>query len=66
LIPTTEKTGGEEPKTPGLTRNYENLQYLSGLGNQHTTEQLPEAIPKTQNSPQKCNYGLYAEQVSGT
>ena len=30
------------------------------------TEALPDALPKGQNSPQKCNYGLYAEQLSGT
>jgi hypothetical protein len=24
------------------------------------------ALPQGQNSPQKCNYGLYAEQLSGT
>jgi homogentisate 1,2-dioxygenase len=23
-------------------------------------------LPKNQNSPQKCPYGLYAEQLSGT
>jgi len=30
------------------------------------TEALPGALPRGQNSPQKCNYGLYAEQLSGT
>ena len=27
---------------------------------------LPGALPQGQNSPQKCNYGLYGEQLSGT
>ena len=42
------------------------LKYQSGLGNHFETECLPGALPKTQNSPQKPPYGLYAEQLSGT
>ena len=41
-------------------------QYLSGFGNHFETEALPDALPVGQNSPQKVNYGLYAEQLSGT
>src|ERR671938_1098768 len=40
--------------------------YLSGFGNSFETEALPGALPVGQNSPQKVNYGLYAEQLSGT
>ena len=40
--------------------------YLSGLGNDFETEALPGALPQGRNSPQKCNYGLYGEQLSGT
>ena len=40
--------------------------YMPGFGNDFETEALPEALPHGQNSPQKCNYGLYAEQLSGT
>lgn len=40
--------------------------YMSGFGNDFQTEALPEALPDGQNSPQKCNYGLYGEQLSGT
>lgn len=40
--------------------------YMSGFGNEFATEALPNALPKAQNSPQKCEYGLYAEQLSGT
>lgn len=43
-----------------------NLSYLSGFGNQHATEALPDALPVGRNSPQKCPYGLYAEQLSGS
>jgi len=39
--------------------------YQSGFANQFETEALPQALP-TQNSPQHCPYGLYAEQLSGT
>jgi len=40
--------------------------YMSGFGNTFETEVLPGALPVGRNSPQKCNYGLYAEQLSGT
>jgi homogentisate 1,2-dioxygenase len=44
----------------------ENLQYMTGFANELATEALPGALPEHQNSPQKCAYGLYAEQISGT
>ena len=40
--------------------------YMPGFGNDFETEALPEALPQGMNSPQKCNYGLYGEQLSGT
>jgi len=40
--------------------------YQSGFGNQFATESLPGALPEGRNSPQRCPYGLYAEQLSGT
>ncbi len=40
--------------------------YMPGFGNDFETEALPDALPQGRNSPQKCNYGLYAEQLSGT
>src|SRR4029453_13804837 len=40
--------------------------YLSGFGNQFETEALPGALPVGRNSPQRCAYGLYAEQLSGS
>ena len=42
------------------------LSYLSGWGNECSSEALPGALPTEQNSPQQCPYGLYAEQFSGT
>ncbi|CAI5723360.1 unnamed protein product [Hyaloperonospora brassicae] len=45
---------------------WNSLPYLSGFGNTFCSEALPNALPKGQNSPQKCPYGLYAEQLSGT
>ncbi|MGA9522115.1 MAG: homogentisate 1,2-dioxygenase [Myxococcaceae bacterium] len=42
------------------------LQYQSGFRNHFATEALPGALPEGQNSPQRCPYGLYAEQFSGT
>jgi homogentisate 1,2-dioxygenase len=40
--------------------------YLAGFGNTFSTEALAGALPVGQNSPQRCPYGLYAEQLSGT
>lgn len=40
--------------------------YMSGFGNSFETEVLPGALPVGRNSPQKCRYGLYAEQLSGS
>ncbi len=39
---------------------------MSGFGNQFETEALPGALPIGRNSPQRCAYGLYAEQLSGS
>ena len=40
--------------------------YMSGFGNGFETEALPGALPVRGNSPQRCPYGLYAEQLSGS
>jgi len=39
---------------------------LTGFGNHHRSEALAGALPERQNSPQKCAFGLYAEQLSGS
>lgn len=42
------------------------LEYMTGFGNEFETEALENALPIGQFSPQKVNYGLYAEQFSTT
>ncbi|HEY3654687.1 MAG TPA: homogentisate 1,2-dioxygenase [Steroidobacteraceae bacterium] len=42
------------------------LEYMSGFGNTFETEALVDALPRGQVSPQRCPYGLSAEQISGT
>ena len=42
------------------------LRYMSGFGNSFETECLDGALPVGRNSPQRLNYGLYAEQLSGS
>jgi homogentisate 1,2-dioxygenase len=39
--------------------------YQTGFGNCFESEALPGALPVGRNSPQRCAYGLYAEQLSG-
>src|SRR5579863_1434564 len=41
------------------------LVYQAGFGNHFASEALTGALP-AHNSPQRCPYGLYAEQLSGT
>lgn len=42
--------------------------YQTGFGSHFSSEHpnYPDALPVGQNSPQKCAYGLYVEQLSGT
>ena len=40
--------------------------YMPGFGNDFETESLPGALPVGRNSPRRCPYGLYAEQLSGS
>lgn len=52
-----------------LTATYKiPLQYLPGFGSEVVSEHpdYPDALPKGQNTPQKCAYGLYAEQLNGS
>ena len=59
-----------ETKPPGLVQAPSlagpHAGYMPGFGNDFETEALPGALPQGMNSPQKCNYGLYGEQLSGT
>jgi len=60
----------DQPDAPALTiaPNHAGTLpgYMPGFGNDFETEVLPGALPQGRNSPQKCAYGLYAEQLSGT
>ena len=40
------------------------LEYLSGFGNEHASEALPNTLPEGQFSPQHVAHGLYAEKFS--
>ncbi|HEX8253870.1 MAG TPA: homogentisate 1,2-dioxygenase [Thermoanaerobaculia bacterium] len=40
--------------------------YQSGFNNEFASEALKGALPARGNSPQRVNYGLYAEQFSGS
>jgi len=40
--------------------------YQTGFGNGFESEALAGALPIGRNSPQRCAYGLYAEQLSGS
>jgi homogentisate 1,2-dioxygenase len=40
--------------------------YQNGFGNQFSSEAVPGALPKHQNSPKHVPFGLYAEQLSGS
>lgn len=42
------------------------LNYLHGFGNEFESEALPDALPQGQFSPQRVDYGLYAEQFNST
>ncbi|KAK1274953.1 Homogentisate 1,2-dioxygenase [Acorus gramineus] len=44
----------------------EEPEYQSGFGNHFSSEARPGALPRGQNSPLVCPFGLYAEQISGT
>ncbi|WP_179379959.1 homogentisate 1,2-dioxygenase [Jannaschia marina] len=51
-------------RAPSLAGPHEG--YMPGFGNDFETEALPGALPQGMNSPQRCAYGLYGEQLSGT
>jgi len=53
------------PMAPGWTAA-EEAGYQTGFGNGFASEALPGALPIGRNSPQRCAYGLYAEQISGS
>jgi len=56
----------EHSKTRLTSTTREVLDYLTGFGNEFSTEAVAGALPIGRNSPQRVPFGLYAEQVSGT
>ncbi|MEU8917994.1 homogentisate 1,2-dioxygenase [Streptomyces nigrescens] len=54
-------TGNEQAR-----KTAEGLAYLTGFGNEHSSEAVPGALPVGRNSPQRAPLGLYAEQLSGS
>lgn len=62
------KTMADTGKSSLIQANGETITpgYMPGFGNDFETEALPGALPQGMNSPQKCDYGLYGEQLSGT
>lgn len=54
-VETWEKTKLADPFT-----------YTYGYGNELFSEAVAGALPLLGNTPQRCNFGLYAEQLSGT
>jgi len=60
-LATTTQVQATRPTLAGAA-----LAYMTGFGNEFATEALPGALPVGRNSPQRCPYGLYAEQLSGT
>jgi len=64
--PMTTRTTMPKPAHPAARALERDTGYQSGFANEFATEALPGALPVGQNSPQRCPYGLYAEQISGT
>jgi homogentisate 1,2-dioxygenase len=54
----------EDTSTAGIAA--QNAGYQSGFRNGFETEAIPGALPVGRNSPQRCAFGLYAEQLSGS
>ncbi|UWQ04877.1 homogentisate 1,2-dioxygenase [Aliiroseovarius crassostreae] len=57
---------GQRDMQRAMSNTGTNVEYMPGWANDFETEALPGALPQGMNSPQKCNYGLYGEQLSGT
>ena len=61
-----QNPAGLKPDTEAERRSAILPDYMSGFGNSFETEALEGTLPIGRNSPQKVNYGLYAEQLSGS
>jgi homogentisate 1,2-dioxygenase len=63
---TRPSAGGEGSGRERTRKTAQSPSYLSGFGNQHSSEAVPGALPVGRNAPQRAPLGLYAEQLSGT
>lgn len=63
---TFEPLISSQTRLESMESNHLEPPYLSGFGNEFTSEAIGGALPSTQNSPQRCPFNLYAEQISGT
>ncbi|TSB25599.1 homogentisate 1,2-dioxygenase [Streptomyces benahoarensis] len=57
---------GTGTERTGAAAGEADLAYLTGFGNEHSSEAVPGALPEGRNSPQRAPLGLYAEQLSGS
>ena len=42
------------------------FRYQTGFGNRFESEAVPGVLPRGRNTPQKCKYDLYSEQLNGS
>lgn len=66
--PKASNAKAKPDETTALKEVQEDFKYLTGFGNEFAVEdpRCPGSLPPAgQNSPQRCPYGLYAEQLSG-
>ncbi|XP_072978863.1 homogentisate 1,2-dioxygenase [Typha angustifolia] len=61
-----KKSAPDQPSEHERSAERGDLEYQSGFGNHFSSEAIPGALPRRQNSPLLCPFGLYAEQISGT
>ncbi|WP_329032491.1 homogentisate 1,2-dioxygenase [Streptomyces sp. NBC_01725] len=52
--------------TERARKTADGLEYVTGFGNEHSSEAVRGALPVGRNSPQRAPLGLYAEQLSGS
>ncbi|QUS58868.1 homogentisate 1,2-dioxygenase [Pseudovibrio brasiliensis] len=61
-----EKPTDQNPESTHDSRYGTTPGYMAGFGNDFESEALKGALPQGRNSPQRVEYGLYAEQLSGS
>ena len=58
--------GPPAPPAPSPLRGPASLSHQPGFGSTHDSEALAGALPRRQNAPRVCPYGLYPELLNGT